>query len=50
MGSGTTAEAAIEQDRRFIGTELSPEYVELSKRRVSRAIENRRAQLFDAQE
>lgn len=48
MGSGTTAEAAIEQDRRFIGTELLPEYVALSTRRAAQAVENRRAQLFDS--
>lgn len=37
MGSGTTAVAAIETGRHFIGFELSPEYCELANERVSRA-------------
>jgi site-specific DNA-methyltransferase (adenine-specific) len=34
MGSGTTAIAAIQQERHFIGLELQPEYVELAKRNI----------------
>ena len=35
VGSGTTALAAIELGRRFIGIEINSEYVELSKERIS---------------
>ncbi|MBX2999951.1 MAG: site-specific DNA-methyltransferase [Caldilineaceae bacterium] len=35
IGSGTTAVAAIRQGRRFVGIELSPDYVELARRKVS---------------
>jgi site-specific DNA-methyltransferase (adenine-specific) len=31
MGSGTTAIAAIRENRNYIGVELDPEYVKLSK-------------------
>ncbi len=34
MGSGTTALAAVLENRQFIGIELLPEYVELARRRV----------------
>jgi site-specific DNA-methyltransferase (adenine-specific) len=34
MGSGTTAVAAARLDRRFIGCELNPEYVEMAARRL----------------
>jgi site-specific DNA-methyltransferase (adenine-specific) len=37
LGSGTTAKMAIETGRRYIGIDISPEYCELSKRRVARA-------------
>lgn len=37
MGSGTTAVAAIETGRRFIGFEMSPEYCALANERVARA-------------
>ncbi len=35
MGSGTTAEAAIIEGRRYIGIERSAEYVELARKRIS---------------
>ena len=35
LGSGTTAIAAIETNRRFIGIERDPEYVELAKKRIA---------------
>ena len=37
MGSGTTAVAAIETGRHFIGYELSQEYCALANERVARA-------------
>lgn len=37
IGSGTTAVAAIELSRRFMGFELLPEYVQLARRAVDRA-------------
>lgn len=37
MGSGTTAVAAVETGRHFIGCELSPEYCEMANRRVEAA-------------
>lgn len=37
MGSGTTAIAAKKLGRDFIGMEISPEYIELSKRRLEKS-------------
>jgi site-specific DNA-methyltransferase (adenine-specific) len=34
MGSGTTAIACLQHKRNYIGSELSNEYVELSKQRL----------------
>jgi DNA modification methylase len=34
-GSGTTAAACVELGRRFLGIELSPQYAELSRRRLA---------------
>jgi site-specific DNA-methyltransferase (adenine-specific) len=34
MGSGTTAVSAIKNNRRFIGFEVSPEYIELANKRI----------------
>jgi len=36
MGSGTTAVAAIQTEREFLGIELLPEYVETAKPKVDR--------------
>lgn len=38
IGSGTTAVAAIELGRRFLGIDLMPKYVRLSKRAVTKAL------------
>ncbi len=38
MGSGTTAIAAKKLGRNFIGIEISPEYIELSKRRLEDSV------------
>jgi site-specific DNA-methyltransferase (adenine-specific) len=35
-GSGTTAKASIELSRRYIGTEISSEYVEIAKKRLEK--------------
>jgi DNA modification methylase len=37
-GSGTTGEVAIRAGRNFIGIELNPDYVEISRRRVGQAM------------
>ncbi len=37
IGSGTTAEAAIQEKRSYLGFELMPEYVEQARRRCSQA-------------
>lgn len=34
IGSGTTAEAAIRNNRNFIGFDIKPEYVEIAKERI----------------
>jgi len=39
MGSGTTGVAAIQNDRRFIGTEIVPEYYEISRQRLKEAFD-----------
>ncbi|MEY2590325.1 MAG: modification methylase [Acidimicrobiaceae bacterium] len=38
MGSGSALVAAAKLDRRYVGYDLDPEYVEISKRRVSEAL------------
>lgn len=35
IGSGTTAIACIQNDRRYVGIDLNPEYVELTRKRVT---------------
>jgi DNA modification methylase len=37
LGSGTTAMVAQELDRRWVGIELNPEYVEIAERRIPKA-------------
>lgn len=37
IGSGTTAVVALKNDRRYIGIELNPEYIEIAERRISKA-------------
>ncbi len=37
MGSGTTAEAAVQTNRRYVGYEINPEYVDHARARVSQA-------------
>lgn len=38
MGSGTTALSALKSDRKFIGYEISQDYIDLSEKRLSRYI------------
>ncbi len=38
IGSGTTAEAAIVEGRRYVGIELSPEYAALARKRIKDAL------------
>ncbi len=38
LGSGTTAVAALLEDRHFIGIEIVPKYVELAKRNIAHAL------------
>lgn len=37
-GSGTTAKMARETGRRFIGIEVNPEYVEISRKRLAQQV------------
>lgn len=39
MGSGTTAVAAIKSDRKFVGYEISQEYIDLAEKRLKPLIE-----------
>ena len=39
MGSGTTGVAALKAERKFIGYEISSEYIELSKKRIAQLLE-----------
>lgn len=41
MGSGTTAVAAINTNRNFIGFEIEPEYVEIANERIRKAYEEK---------
>jgi DNA modification methylase len=34
MGSGTTAKAAIQTDRNFLGSEISEDYFKISLKRI----------------
>jgi len=38
MGSGTTAVVAKNNDRKYIGCELNPEYAELAEKRISKSV------------
>lgn len=43
IGSGTTAVAAINTGRQFIGIEREPEYVEIANKRIAEALAKRKA-------
>jgi site-specific DNA-methyltransferase (adenine-specific) len=38
MGSGTTAVAAVRNDRRYVGFEMDPAYVALAEERIAAAV------------
>ena len=40
MGSGTTAEVALRMNRKFIGSELKPEYIKVANDRISEHLNN----------
>ena len=40
MGSGTTGVVALKQNKRFIGIELNPDYIEIAKRRIIEFLKN----------
>jgi DNA modification methylase len=48
MGSGTTAQVAMQHGRQYLGCELNPEYAPLQEQRISNAksIESNQPQLF----
>ncbi len=39
MGSGSTAVAAVRTDRRYVGYDTDPAYVELAEKRIAEAQE-----------
>ena len=45
MGSGTTAEACVKNNRKFIGFEINKDYVEVSKNRIKKFINQK--ELFE---
>jgi DNA modification methylase len=45
MGSGTTALAAIQEERQFIGIELLEPYVTLAKQNIAKALREKQAQV-----
>ncbi len=46
MGSGTTAIAALLEGRHFIGIDITPEYVQLARKGIAKALGDVKAQLF----
>lgn len=46
-GAGSTGVAAVAAGRRYIGIELVPEYVDISKRRIDKALKLKSMELFD---
>jgi site-specific DNA-methyltransferase (adenine-specific) len=39
MGSGTTALVALQQNKRFVGIELNPAYIEIALKRIKHLME-----------
>lgn len=46
MGSGTVASVAIENERKFVGFEISKEYCEIAKKRLKKKYEDKKMRLF----
>lgn len=46
MGSGSTGKAAMYENFRFIGIDLTPEYIEIAKARIEFALQNKGDALF----
>jgi len=46
MGSGTTAQVALQRGRRYLGCELNPEYEELQQQRLLSAKREAQLDLF----
>lgn len=44
MGAGTTAVAAINRNRHFVGLDTNPEYITIANKRIQEAIETQEAQ------
>ncbi len=40
IGSGTTGQIALQMNRRFVGIELNPEYIEIAKKRLQGLVAN----------
>jgi DNA modification methylase len=47
-GAGTTGLVAIEEGRRFVGSELNPDYLVIARRRIRKAVLADRSSLFPA--
>ena len=47
MGSGTTAKVAHQLNRRWLGSEISAEYIEIAQQRLSSLFAD--AEIFDGQ-
>ena len=46
MGSGTTGVACVNLKRKFIGIDVTPEYIEIAKARISCAEKEMGSKLF----
>ena len=46
-GSGTTAVVALENNRKFVGTELNPEYIKIAENRIKEEIPTTLASVMD---
>ena len=38
MGAGATAVAAVQEDRHYVGYDISPEYCEMARERIAKAV------------
>lgn len=49
-GSGTTGQVSIEHGRQYLGIELNPEYLDLTRQRLGASVEKVQASLPDVPE